>query len=433
MPDPRLDADAAQILRTNDRGRYTVPTAGLYPFQWNWDSCLVALGWAAVDEDRAFAEIETLFAHQWPDGMMPHIVFHKADPGYFPGPDVWGTDGDPATSGITQPPVAAICLRWLSERAGDRARAAEATAALVGKLDAWHRWWRRARDPQGTGLVAVLHPWETGMDNSPAWDAALARVPADDVPPYQRRDTGHVDADQRPRQFEYDRYLALVHLFREAGWDPDRLHDLSPFRVVDVGINGLLLRAERDLVHLAREAGREDIAAAAGDRANAIDAALDHLWDEASGLYKSWDRVADAFVPTATSAGFLPLAGGNLPARRREALLATLDGWLDAAPYGLPTVHPNDPAFDAKRYWRGPSWAIVDFLVMLGLTQTGEVARADRLAAMAAGKIRTGGFWEYFHPLTGQGLGGHDFSWTAAMWLAWLTHVPPVEELPDRV
>ena len=35
---------AAEILNENDReGRYTVPTKGLYPFQWNWDSCLTAL------------------------------------------------------------------------------------------------------------------------------------------------------------------------------------------------------------------------------------------------------------------------------------------------------------------------------------------------------------------------------------------------------
>ena len=35
---------AAEILRENDLGHYTVPTHGLYPFQWNWDSCLTALG-----------------------------------------------------------------------------------------------------------------------------------------------------------------------------------------------------------------------------------------------------------------------------------------------------------------------------------------------------------------------------------------------------
>ena len=67
-----LAQQAIEILRANDRGGYTVPTAaGLYPAQWNWDSCLVALGLAQFDEPRAVVEIETLFGGQWPDGMVP--------------------------------------------------------------------------------------------------------------------------------------------------------------------------------------------------------------------------------------------------------------------------------------------------------------------------------------------------------------------------
>jgi hypothetical protein len=53
-------------------------------------------------------------------------------------------------------------------------------------------------------LVAILHPWESGMDNSPAWDAALARVPAAPSTPIKRRDTGHVHADMRPSQADYN-------------------------------------------------------------------------------------------------------------------------------------------------------------------------------------------------------------------------------------
>ena len=37
---------------------------------------------------------------------------------------------------------------------------------LAEKADAWHRWFYRARDPAGTGLVAILHPWESGRDHS---------------------------------------------------------------------------------------------------------------------------------------------------------------------------------------------------------------------------------------------------------------------------
>src|SRR5690606_21224937 len=79
---------AVEVLKENDWGTYTVPTKGLYPFQWNWDSCFTAIGQAHFDESRAWTEIETLFEHQWPDGMVPHIIFHKHDDGYFPGAEV---------------------------------------------------------------------------------------------------------------------------------------------------------------------------------------------------------------------------------------------------------------------------------------------------------------------------------------------------------
>ena len=62
-------------------------------YQWNWDSAFAAWGFSVFDTKRAWQEIETLFAGQWPNGMLPHILFRQDDPDYFPGPTVWGTEG----------------------------------------------------------------------------------------------------------------------------------------------------------------------------------------------------------------------------------------------------------------------------------------------------------------------------------------------------
>eukprot|EP01042_Synura_sphagnicola_P010608 gene10608-13604_t len=166
--------EARDILRRNDRGGYTVPTDALYPFQWNWngytvpthglcpfqwnwDSAFVALGFAEIDRNRAWLEIETLIGAQWDDGMIPHIVFHADDDGYFPGADVWATGKTPPTSGITQPPVLASAAHMLHARCTDRALADAQMAAIYPKLLLNHRWWQTARDPHRTGLVAILH------------------------------------------------------------------------------------------------------------------------------------------------------------------------------------------------------------------------------------------------------------------------------------
>ncbi len=43
-----LDQKAQEVLEGNDKGGYTIPTAGLYPYQWNWDSAFAA--WLKTDE-----------------------------------------------------------------------------------------------------------------------------------------------------------------------------------------------------------------------------------------------------------------------------------------------------------------------------------------------------------------------------------------------
>ena len=144
-----------------------MPTStGLYPAQWNWDSCLVALGLAQFDEARAVVEIETRLGGQWPDGMVPHILFHGDDSSYFPNASIWQAGPTGRSSGITQPLVAATVVRHLFERTSDPMIRARITS-LAPKLLAWHRWCYGARDPHGTGLVSIVHPWESGMDNSP--------------------------------------------------------------------------------------------------------------------------------------------------------------------------------------------------------------------------------------------------------------------------
>jgi alpha,alpha-trehalase len=414
LTSPR-DREAAGIIRGNDRGGYTVPSKGLYPFQWNWDSCLVALGWARFDEDRAWTEIETLMGAQWPDGMVPHIVFHRPDPGYFPGPERWGTGRTPPTSGITQPPVAASCVRRMLEGAADPVLAESRAQALLPKLLAWRRWFHSVRDPDGEGLVSVLHPWETGMDNSPAWDEALARVevPAD-LEPYTRRDTQHVDAAMRPTKAEYDRYMTLVAFFRARGWR----HEItkgSPFRVADVGLNCILLRADRDLLELARRFGEDAAAAEIAGWIARAERGFARFVEPSTGMWHSVDQVAGARVPAATSAGFLAFWAGMGDRR----LLSLLERWVGTTRYAIPSVAGDDPRFDGVRYWRGPVWAIMNFMTAEGLREAGHSGLAERIHGDTRELIERAGFYEYFDPRDGHGCGGAAFTWTAAMWLAW--------------
>ena len=415
---------AQAILRLNDRGTYTVPTAGLYPFQWNWDSCLSALGLAQIDEARAWTEIDTLFAHQWDDGMVPHIVFHQPDDGYFPGPDIWRTGRAVPTTGITQPPVAAFCVRRLFDRAADRDMAAERARALLPKIHAWHQWFFRCRDPEGTGLVAILHPWESGRDNSVDWEAALDRVPVEGVEPVTRRDTLHANPAHRPTQAQYERFIWLVQCFRDLGWDNTKLHAASPFKMVDPGFNAILIRSCSDLGDLAEELGAPEIAAQSrAFAARGIDA-MDALWSDEAGQYLCHDRAIGALVDS-PSVGGLIAAFAPVPPARASAIAARIATLGEAVNFLVPSHDPSVPEFDALRYWRGPAWLIVNYLIADGLSKTGEQEIVERIVRDSVRLIEASGFAEYYDPITAEPCGGGQFTWTAAMVLEFLTERAP--------
>lgn len=410
-----LHTTAINILKTNDRGNYTVPTAGLYPFQWNWDSCLTALGQRHFDPARALTEIETLLEHQWPCGMVPHIVFHQRDDGYFPGPDIWGCNRPIPTSGITQPPVAGFALKRLLDSAPDlRARA----APLLEKITAWHRWFHATRDPQGTGLVAIIHPWESGRDNAVDWDMPFTRVPTDGVTPYTRRDTQHADPAHRPTQDQYDRYIWLVERFRSLEWQTDKLHEASPFQVVDPGFNAILIRACLDLADLADDLGASAIADENRMLAQRGLAALPALWSETHGQYLCLDRLSQRLIDSPSSGGLLTVFA-PIPAEHAARIAATIDG--HGTRYRVASHAPHAAGFDSVRYWRGPVWLVVNYMIADGMRQAGQIEAARRITAASLDLIRDSGFAEYYDPHTGTGLGGTQFTWTAAMVLEFLT------------
>jgi hypothetical protein len=107
--DADLTARALEVLDANWIGHATQPSPRLYPHQWSWDSACIAIGRARHDQARAERELRSLFAGQWRDGLLPHIVFSAADGRYFPGPGFWETErsdaapATPRTSGIVRP------------------------------------------------------------------------------------------------------------------------------------------------------------------------------------------------------------------------------------------------------------------------------------------------------------------------------------------
>ena len=406
---PNMDLKAKHVLLGNDKGGYTIPTDGLYPFQWNWDSAFAAYGFAQFDIPRAWKEMETLFSGQWINGMVPHIIYHRVDESYFPGPNRWMGNGPIKSSGISQPPVAASLIRKIWEK--DPVQGNEPLKSLYPKLLNWHRWFMKHR--YEGGMTFICHPWEAGRDNAPDWDLAMEAIDPTGVGSYERRDTNHVNPEMRPTKYDYDRYIWLVDQGRKCKWNENWLRSNRVFKVADPAMNFILLRANRDLRHIGRMLG---------NRVEEIDnwiceqeEGIANLWNSELLSYDSYDLRNRKYAGSISNASFLCWYGGVNDSR----MLKHFDRIMGQVRYGMPSHDPESEKFSRKRYWRGPSWAIMNMMIGLGLEEVGENQRASILQEQTHLAISQKGFAEYFDPIDGSPAGGNTFTWTAAVWLGW--------------
>ncbi|MEU6356851.1 hypothetical protein ABZ896_47410 [Streptomyces sp. NPDC047072] len=485
-----LHVRAARVLEGNWTGVSTVPSRSLYPHQWSWDSAFIAIGLRHLSPLRAQTELETLLAAQWGDGRIPHIVFNPSVPldAYFPSPDFWrsSTAGRAAgaprtvqTSGIVQPPVHALAA-WLVHCADPGlSRARGFLAGVYPRLAAWHRYLLHRRDLGGGGLASVVHPWEQGMDNSPCWDAPLARITPAPARSFRRADLDHGAAEDRPTDLDYGRYVRLATEYR----DGEYADGAGEFAVEDPAFNALLIASEHALARIAGELGATGTARHA--RAERLTGALvERLWSPEQGMFlcrdlrggeggggaarrgagggaarrdagsdaarrgvggaaacgssgtaacgssgaerhalagrpfPEHDGASGSLIPERSISGLIPLLLPDLPREVVSALVRTATGphfGVGSATLLPPSYDLLGEAFDPHRYWRGPAWFNTGWLIERGLRTHGERQLADALRKSALDLAECSDFAEYLDPYTGEACGATGFSWTAAL------------------
>jgi hypothetical protein len=427
----RLADGARSVLDGSWIGESTLPSRTLYPHQWSWDSAFMAIGRSWYDEPKAQQELRSLFRAQWADGRVPHIVFNPsvAEDAYFPGPAFWESSKrsphaprDVETSGITQPSIHARAALEMHRHARD----AEASKAFLGwlypRLAAEHAYLDGPRTVTGTGLPVIMHPWESGLDNSPAWDRDLAEmvIPPGAIPPYKRHDLDHANPADRPTNAAYDGFVFLAAQYRLSGYDDARLLEDVPFLVSGPLFASIHLWSTHALVEIAEIVGAD--AAPHREDAQRIHAALlAELWDPETNRFGALDVVRGERSVEDTIVSFVPLLDPDLPAPQLASIMADLrsasfhpdrpDGFV------VPTYDLAAEGFDERRYWRGPVWINTNWLLWNGLMQHGQTEEADAILLSSLGLVARSGFHEYFDPFGGEGFGTDGFGWTAALTL----------------
>lgn len=435
----QLAARAAYLLRGNDLGTMTSAAPRLYPHMWSWDAAFVAVGLAALSVERAIVELDTLFSAQWSNGMIPHIVFAPGVDGYFPGPQRWAcrelAAAAPAgcdTSGIIQPPVHAIAVQRILDRARTSGRSTRAGAESFldrrwDDLMRWHRWLAEARDPDQHGRITIYHGWESGMDNSPRWDPAYAGVVAGEMPDYQRADTDIIgDPSQRPSDGEYQRYLWLLEEMKAVRYDDRLLPTAMSFAVEDVFVSAMFSVACEVLANIGEDHKRPNADVRdLYDWADRFRAGVLFTSDERTGAASDFDVRTGSWISTETVAQFAPLLCGGLPHQQERALLKLFEGPRFCSHpdlrFGLiPSTSPVSKDFRPREYWRGPVWPVLNWLFSWAFARRGWAERSVLLRREGLRQVADGSFAEYYEPFTGEPLGSMQQSWTAAAVLDWL-------------
>jgi hypothetical protein len=429
-----LKKQAQAVLQSNDQhGMYTIPAHGIYPHQWLWDSCFIAIGISNYNVGRAKQEVLSLLRGQWSNGMIPHMIFSEHEGG-SQDQLMWRSWMNPYapkdinTTGITQPPVIAETV----VRIGKKLPLPERRSwyqTVFPALIAYHQWLYAERDPHNEGLALQIHPWETGLDNTPPWMQELHNnqlswwirliswLKFQSLFTLIRRDIRFVPANQRLSTLDALALYSIQRRLRGKSYDINKILTPKVFAIEDLTFNSIFVRANTHLKAIAKTIGKqlpEELLASM----KKSEQALNRLWDESSSQYYSKNFTTGELIKISTIASLMPLYSGCISKEKAKQLVDHLENTAEfGAKFSIPSAPLNSDWFHEFAYWQGPTWVNTNWLIIDGLRRYGYKDLANKIAASTVEMVNKAGFYEYFSPLSGEPAGIENFSWTAALTL----------------
>ena len=406
---------AKEVLINNRRSGYTLPTNNeLYPAQWNWDSAFIALGYSYFNMEYAIEELEKLISGQWEDGMIPHILFHDNDESYFPNHKTWDCGNKVPSSGITQPPIIATIIKKIVDQNKLDKSQMKRMEIIIKKLKKYLDWFYNYRDTNKIGLAAIIHPWESGLDNSPIWDGPLDKVKIEENLKYERRDLNVSRSSNRPLKKDYDGYITLLNQFKKNKYNPSKIVNDSMFNVIDIGFNSILIRATKDLVEVSKKFNLNF-----SDLKNKISKSEESLikfYKDEDQSFFSYDFKNHNLIKVDAISNYFILFANLENQEINNKIIDKLKKYNSQKDYFFTTVNPKDKAFEETRYWRGPVWINSNWIIYQGL-----INKDKNFSSLIKNKtlelLENKKFHEYYNYKTGECLGANNFSWSAALYL----------------
>ncbi|WP_353065536.1 MGH1-like glycoside hydrolase domain-containing protein [Arcanobacterium hippocoleae] len=259
---------------------------------------------------------------------------------------------------LTKPPLGAWAAKQIIAELPPQQRA-ELMRKWYPILLANQQWWMRAENCDELGRPQYLHPYSSGLDDSPVFDASGAVV------------------------------------------SPDLL--------------AYLIVQEQILREWAAEIGVE----CPLDNLPQLRRWLADLWDDEQGAYFAQNHAGVRQYRTILS--LLGCFAPGIDSSRLRQLSADIENpERFHARWPLPTVAQDDPSFAENTMWRGPTWVNTTYLVADGLESNGELELAAKLRESTLEMFAVaGGPVEYVNSRSGTRCRTATtcFGWSAALYI----------------
>ncbi len=376
------------------------PSIATYPFQYFWDTCLHVFILTALNEcELAKKNMLSLFAVQRDDGFVGHIIYwDRIKPGVWT--DIFQSKPDfnqfrPHMSALIQPPIVAQAV----ERIYDETKDKEFLKIIVPKLCKYFDWLAENRDFDGNGLLSIIAPFESGMDWKPTYDPVVG--------------FRHGPAN---KNLKLRIVLNDVRNFLH-GYNLEKIRRSDHFNVKDVGFNTIYAQNLTALARLCKVIKYPEANRYSALSKKVQTTIVEKMYDEADGAFYDLTGSKSEKIKILTPTIFFPIVLRDLPKSISKKVLDKHFFNKDEfdLKFPIPSVAKNDPSFDPGEslfLWRGPTWVVFNWFVFQCLYYRGFKKEAHKLSSTIKQLVKQSGFREYYNPLTGEGHGAPNFTWS---------------------
>lgn len=320
-------------------------------------------------EKQAVNEISSILESQWKNGMLPHIRFKDNKRLYRPDAEDWGvkpsiSGNKKKTSGITQPPILAWGVWQVYNNSKNKKELKPFLEEWYPKILKYHEFLLTERDPENEHLAAVIHPWETGLDNSMVMDQAMLPLERYEKirTNIKRADTKNVPIEERPTEKDYEYYFYLVSLYKKLKYNQKKIIQKTPFLVQDVLFNVILANSLKANNRIAKTIGEKP-----KEKPEKICAAIKKkMWDPIDGFFYGYDMKNQRRLWGISIQGLMPLmqvADKKQKARLMQHLKDPDEFWPKKG-LPVPSLAMNTKSFINYKYWKGPVWPVTNWLLV---------------------------------------------------------------------